>query len=537
MGFLVLFGRLIDLQIIRGRYFRALAEENRIRRVTITAPRGKILARGGETLVDNKEIKMKLIFDEAEGVKKEEIEEEGSQEIISEWVRNYSLGSDFAHLSGYLGEVSGEELGKVTAECQEKGPLRIKTKVGRSGLEEAYNCTLSGYDGEELVEVDAMGRMVRILGKIKPNPGDDLKTTVDFGLQKRISELMDGKKGSIIVTDTNGEVFGLYSSPSYDPNIFVNEKSEDIENILQDENLPLFNRSIGGMFHPGSVFKPIVAIAALEGGKIDKDFTFEDTGVITIKTLYGTFSYTNWFFNQYGGKEGKIGLTRAIARSTDTFFYKLGEIVGVEKIDEWAHKFSLDEKTGIDIPGEVVGLVPSPEWKMKNKGERWFLGNTYHLSIGQGDLALTPIGINTAIASIANGGELCTPHLLSVGLVSGNDKCKDLGIKKENIDLVKEGMRQACSAGGTGFTFFDFKEKAGIDVGCKTGTAEVENNENPHAWFVAFAGVENPEIVVTVLVENGGEGSRIAGPIAREIFNYWFKVQPSLTPTSAAANE
>ena len=535
LGFLVLFGRLIDLQIIRGRYFKALAEENRIRRIPISAPRGRILARGGEILVDSKEVKMRLIFDETEGVRKEEVKEGDSSELISEWVRNYPMGADFAHLSGYLGEVSEEELGKVTARCQEKGPLRIKNFVGRSGLEEAYDCSLSGYEGEELVEVDAMGRKVRILGKVKPRQGRDLKTTVDYGLQKKIAQSLEGKKGAVVVSDANGEIFGLFSSPSYDPNLFITKDNQNqISDLFQDVNLPLFNRVMGGVYHPGSTFKPIVAIAALEEEKIDKNFTFEDTGVITIKTLYGTFSYTNWFFNQYGGMEGKIGLERAIARSTDTFFYTLGEIIGVEKLGDWAHKFSLDEKTGIDIPGEVAGLVPGPAWKMRTKGERWFLGNTYHMSIGQGDIALTPLGVNAAIATIANGGEYCQPHLVSSSELedfqparnashSDAGGCKNLGVEKENIDLVKEGMRQACSTGGTGFTFFDFKEKTGIDVGCKTGTAETENSD-PHAWFVAFAPLEDPQIIATILIENGGEGSRVAGPIAREIFDYWFKV-------------
>jgi penicillin-binding protein 2 len=240
---------------------------------------------------------------------------------------------------------------------------------------------------------------------------------------------------------------------------------------------------------------------------------FNDEGQITIKTLYGDFTYNNWYFTQYGGREGQIDLTRALARSTDTFFYTIGELVGPEKIAEFAHKFSLDEKTGIDLPGEVVGLIPTPEWKKKVKNEDWFLGNTYHLSIGQGDVAITPIELNMMTQAIATDGEYCKPTLSS----EAKGDCRSIDIEKENFDLVKEGMKEACAAGGTGYTFFDFVPV----VGCKTGTAEVGVGDDTHAWFTLFSPFERPEIVVTVLVEKGGEGSKVAGPIARSIMNRW----------------
>ena len=303
-----------------------------------------------------------------------------------------------------------------------------------------------------------------------------------------------------------------------------------IEKILNDQDLPLFNRAISGVYHPGSTFKPVVALAGLEEGVIDKDYIYEDTGRLVINTPYGTFSYSNWYFTQYGGVEGRINLERALARSTDTFFYNLGGLLGVDKIDLWANKFGMSQMTLIDLPGEISGLVPSPEWKEKVKGERWFLGNTYHMWIGQGDIAVTPLELNRAITAIANKGSLCVPHLLSAE-VSGNFhfpvsifQCKDLGTKEENIKLVKQGMEDACSPGGTGFPFFDFKEKnlRHVSVACKTGTAETGVNNKTHAWFTAFAPMDKPEIIATVLVEEGGEGSAVAGPIARDIFDYWF---------------
>lgn len=554
LGFFILSARLVDLQLIRGKYFRNLAEGNRVRRVPISAPRGRILARGGEIIVGNKRVQKRVVFDPESGFQKSEsIEGVLQEELITEWVRDYIMGEAAVHLTGYLGEVREDELGKIRAQCPEHGPRRLGSWVGRSGLEEQYDCILSGVEGEELVEVDAQGVRVRTLGRRNPIPGEDLKTTIDFGLQEKVAQLMREKGGAIVITDAQGGVLALYSSPPYDPDVLIGvSETQEPSEILNNKSLPLLNRAIGGKFHPGSVFKPIVGVAALAEEKIDETFTYEDTGKINIETPYGNFSYTNWYFNQYGGVEGTIGLTRAIARSTDTFFYKLGELLGAEKLSEWAQKFKLDDESGIDLPGEVAGLVPNPEWKLKVKGERWFLGNTYHMTIGQGDIALTPLGVNQAISTIASGGRYCVPHIINYEELEKsrpkddqslaekikknnrsedrqNSKCRDLGIKKENIYLVKKGMMDACSSGGTGFTFFDFKEKSGVEVACKTGTAETERGE-PHAWFVAFAPADEPQIVATVLVENGGEGSRVAGPIARQIFDYWFKVN---SPTPA----
>lgn len=495
LGILVLFAKLFEIQIIKGGYFRSLANENRVKRIPISAPRGRILARGGEVLVGNIQTKK-----EVEGVS------------VDDWKRDYKIGSAFAHAGGYLGEVSNDEVGKVDPNCISNGPFKLGDLIGKEGLEKEYNCTLKGSDGEELIEVDASGKMVRILGTRNPIPGADLKTTIDIGLQEKVAQAFEnakdlppGRKGAAVITDTNGEILAFYSSPSFNPN--------DIGSSLTDPNLPLFNRVISGTYHPGSVFKPIVAISGLEDGKINAGYIYSDPGVITINK----FSYYNWYFSQDGRTEGNINLVRAITRSTDTFFYNLGEMVGPNEIARWATKFGLGQKTGIDLPGETQGLIPTPDWKEKVKGESWYLGNTYHYSIGQGDIAITPMAINSAIAVIAQNGKLCTPHLSE-----GNEKCHDIGINKNNLDLVKKGMVGACSQGGTGYTFFDFGEKhQGLQVACKTGTAETSLEGSPHAWFTLFAPSDFPEIVATVLVEKGGEGSKIAGPIARDIMDYW----------------
>jgi len=515
LTFIVIIGRLFELQIIKGGYFRSLAEENRVRKIPIMAPRGKVLARGGEEIISNKE------------VKNQGIDETNLVDFITEWERIYSLGSALAHVTGYLGEVNEKEVGKVNPGCLEKGPYRLGSLIGRGGLEEYYECTLRGIDGEELVEVDTFGQKVRVLGRRKPVPGEDIQTTIDYNLQKKVVEVMGSeikvgkervipanKLGAVVATDTRGEVLAFYSSPSFDPNLFM-DKSENsqktLANLLQDKKLPFFNRVISGSYHPGSLFKIVTATAALEEGKINEDFRYTDMGFISV----GDFSYKNWYFTQYGGVEGEIDLVKAIARSTDTFFYKLGELVGAESLASWAKKLGLGKKVGIDLPSEKEGLVPTPDWKEKTKGERWFLGNTYHMAIGQGDVEVTPLQANMLTLFIASKGLLCKAHLIK----TNEGECTELKVKKETFDLVKEGMVGACSPGGTAFPFFDFKPQ----VACKTGTAETGTKENSHAWFTVFAPVDEPKIVVTVFVENGGEGSYVAAPIAKEILKYYFQ--------------
>ncbi|PIP57669.1 hypothetical protein COX03_01835 [Candidatus Woesebacteria bacterium CG22_combo_CG10-13_8_21_14_all_39_10] len=480
--FLFLISRLFELQIIKGRYYRELSDGNRIKRIKIFAPRGKILARGGETLVGN----------------------------FGDGKRNYVLGSAFAHAGGYLGEANEGEIGKINPKCPGKGPRIMGDFVGRSGLEEEYDCTLRGSPGEELIEVDITGKYVRTLGKIEPTSGKDVKINIDFGLQKEVAEEMADKKGGIIATDSKGEILAFYSSPSFDPNNVVKS--------LNDPALPLFNRIVGGLYHPGSVFKPIVAVAALEEKKIDKNYKYQDPGIIKVND----YSYTNWYFTQYGRTEGEIGIVRAMTRSTDTFFYKIGEILGIEKMVEYADQFGYSEKSGIDIPGEVSGLIPTPEWKKKVKNEAWFLGNTYHFAIGQGDVAVTPIEVNRAIEVVGNGGQICQPKIV------GTPKCANLNFKKETLDLVREGMEGVCSQGGTGYTFFDWNSGSTLLtttnrglVACKTGTAETNTDGKTHAWFTLFYPSDFPEINLTVLIEQGGEGSSVAGPIARKIMDYW----------------
>lgn len=522
--FLILVAKLFEVQIIKGAYYRNLSEQNRIRHIPIPAPRGRILARGGEELATNVEVKKRIKYGiDGNFELTDDLTGASPDEIVTDYKRVYPLLDKFAHASGYLSQANGQEVGKINPNCPDRGPIASGTLVGRTGLEEEYQCELMGVPGEELIEVDTRGAKIRSLGRRDPIPGIDIKTTIDYNLQIEVAtDVQENaspvKKGAAIVTDATGAILAFYSGPSFDPNNLSSD-------LFQNPDLPLFDRVISGTFHPGSVFKPVVALAALEENAIDKNFQFTDPGVITVNG----YSYSNWYLTEYGRTEGQINLVRAIARSTDTFFYKIGEMTGPVNIAKWADIFGLDKVTGVDLPGETKGLIPTPDWKKKVKKEAWFLGDTYHMAIGQGDVSVTPIELNSYISAIANGGRLCTPHFVDPALQ--NFQCEQLNVKKENLDLVKEGMRQACSMGGTAYTFFDFASThGGTTIACKTGTAEVGTDGIPHAWFTFILPAEAsaqagtpPQIVATILIERGGQGSEVAGPIARKIADFYFQ--------------
>jgi len=517
VGFLILFVKLFEIQIIKGDYYRILSQENRIRHIPIPAPRGQIFARGGEVLAGNIEIRKRIKFNKTGAPEiTDDLIGATPEEIIKDYRRDYPLGSAFGHGTGYLAQTQANEVGTIDPNCPDKGPRILGDLIGKTGLEEEYQCELEGIPGEELIEVNTRGEKIRTLGTRAPIPGQNIKTTIDYGLQKEVAQDMQGNKGAAVITDPTGQILAFYSEPSFDSNLLVNKNDpKAVSALLTDTDLPFFNRVVSGTFHPGSVFKPVVSLAALEEGAIDKNFLYNDTGVITVNK----FTYSNWYFSEFGRTEGEIGLTRAIARSTDTFFYKVGELTGPDNIAKWADAFGLNKPTGIDIPGETYGLIPTTDWKKKEIKESWFLGDTYHMAIGQGYVAITPVEENTYITAIANGGKLCEPRFnQNIPVI-----CKNTNVSQKNLDLVKIGMQEACQSGGTAYTFFDFPTKHnGQTIACKTGTAEVMSDGTPHAWFVLFTPIENPQLVATILVEHGGQGSQVAGPIARKIMDYYF---------------
>lgn len=528
-GFLIAAARLVDLQILRGSYFRELAEGNRVRRLPLKSARGEILDRNGRFLARNIPV-YKLADFSAGGVvvgektisRSEALEIQAERpELVSRLViesrREYPLGKAAAHLLGYVNEVSKQELQSAVKDCRKIAYYQLGDLKGRMGIEAQFDCLLRGVNGEELLEVDNLGRVVRSLGRKEPIPGSNIQVTIDAELQKIAYQALTNPpvkkdmpklgeiRGAFVVQEAKtGKILALVSVPSFDPN----RLSGEYLRLVKDDSLPLFNRAIAGVYPPGSTFKIIVAAGALEEKKIDKDFQYEDKGKIVING----FEYRNWYYTQYGKTEGLIDVVRAIARSTDTFFYKVGEMLGVDGIIKWADKFGFGKKTGIDLPGEADGFLPTSEWKKRVTGEPWFLGNTYHLAIGQGDLLATPLQVNVATSVIASGGLFCQPTILPK-----EQKCHKIGLSNQIVKLVTQGMIKACSPGGTAFPFFDFSPQ----VACKTGTAETGTGKT-HAWLTVFAPADNPEIVATILIEEGGEGSKVAAPIMKKILEWWF---------------
>jgi penicillin-binding protein 2 len=357
---------------------------------------------------------------------------------------------------------------------------------------------------------------------MEPEMGNKITLSLDAFWQEKIYKLLDGKRASVVISNPKtGKIISLVSSPGINANVFSFEQDNaTIKSYLEDkENLPLLNRTIAARYHPGSVYKLVVSMAGLESRVIDKSSLIEDTGIIKI----GDYSYSNWLWTKRGTTDGMVDIVTALKRSNDIFFYKLGERLGVDRIKDWSLKFGYGKKTGVELTGETEGIVPDDKWKIDNKGERWYLGDTYHLAIGQGFLGVTPLQVNQSTNVIANDGKKCRMSILEDSKVD----CVDLGIKYENIELIKAGMMAACKSGGTAWPLFNFK----TSLACKTGTAEVgDGSKDTHAWLTAFAPADDPEISITVMLERGGEGSDVAAPIVGDILKEWFNEPDTVVP-------
>ena len=507
--FTVLIARLFQLTIVKGYYYRLLSEKNRTRELIIEAKRGKIKDRKGITLAYN------LPAD----IRKNEERIKSARIYLDPYVT--------ASIIGYRQIADKNDLKNDVCLAAK---LTLGDKVGKKGVEKLFDCQLRGKNGKKLIEVDASGKFLKELAVIPPIEGETIQLSVDYMLQKKAHELLKDKKGAIIaLKPSTAEVLILASSPSFSSQDFEDGNFSSIQKYLTDKNQPLFNRTTEGVYPPGSIFKLAVALAALQEKAIDEKTLFEDTGVLQA----GSLKFGNWYFLQYGKTDGTVDVIKAIKRSNDIFFYKTGAAAGVEKINHWAKLLGLGEKTGIGLP-ENEGLLPSPFWKKTVLKEDWYLGDTYNFSIGQGYLLVTPLQVAQLTNIFANGGYLCQPQLLKIKEKNkGTTYCQKLPILPKNLLLIKEGMKQACSSGGTGWPLFNFgvggESTASasfkkIQTACKTGTAESQSKDHlPHAWITVFAPYENPEIVLTVLVENAGQGSDVAGPIAKEILKAYFE--------------
>lgn len=580
IGLVALFARLSYLQLLRGQYYKTVAEGNRVRIYIVKSPRGVVYDRNQTLLVKNVPsfslvvipvdlshdktqraaavkylaaasgldeteinqrikaqpaysyqpmiIKENLTFDEATLTKIQSSQYPGVTLKIDsgrQYLQSPSVPS-LSHLLGYTGKINPENLQHYL----DTG-YAIDDYVGKTGLEFSYESVLKGQNGRQHVEVDALGETKKVLAYQKPQPGQNVMLSIDSGLQteaeqslRRVLQQSGKKRGVVIALDpNNGEVLAMVSWPAFDDNVFVSGTSTDqITSLFNDPDQPMFPRAISGEYPSGSTFKLVMSSAALQEGVITQRTGFNSVGGIAVG---------QWFFPDWkAGGHGWTTVVKALAESVNTFFYIIGggyqdfAGLGVDRIKAYAEKFGLDKPLGIDLPHEAAGLIPDPAWKQKVKGEQWYIGDTYHMSIGQGDLLVTPLQVASWTSVIANGGTLYQPHVVR-GMITDKDQPPQLVASKvlnehfidpANIAIVQQGLRQAVLAGsarGLG--------ALPVSVAAKTGTAEWSSKKSPHAWITAFAPYEQPQLVVTVLVEEGGEGSSIALPVAADVIRWW----------------
>lgn len=446
--------------------------------------------------------------------------------FLSNKVRREYLYPGLGHILGYTGKINNQELERLGDQ------YTSIDYVGKIGLEYFWEKELKGKPGVKNIEVDALGRQKKIVNKVEAKDGYNLELSLDLDLQHEVESVLDKylkkdhlRKASVIIMNpNNGEILSLLSLPTYDNNAFargIDQKSYD--KLLNDPDKPLFNRAISGEFPSGSTIKIIFATAALNEGIINENTSFLSTGGLKIN---------QWFFPDW--KRGGHGLTsvkKAIAQSVNTFFYYIGggygdfKGLGVDRLVKYSRLFGLGEKTGIDLYGEADGFIPTKKWKQDTKHESWYIGDTYHFAIGQGYVLVTPLQVANYTAVIANQGTLYIPHLV-IKLLGKNNKVikninkkiiRDNFVSKKSLQIVKEGMRDAVTKGSARRL-----NSLPVKVAGKTGTAQWSTKHPPHAWFTGFAPYNNPQIVITVLVEEGNEGSNISASIAHDILDWYF---------------
>ncbi|MEK7094721.1 MAG: penicillin-binding protein 2 [Patescibacteria group bacterium] len=573
---LIIVLRTAGMQILSGREYLNEAEGNRTDVSPIVPTRGKILSSEGVVLADNVAsfslwLKREFFLDEskypdrllwlAEVMEVTEnelhsylvIEEEAAGDILvsdgltheqamlllsetddNDWYqveegtkRKYTaVGQSFGHILGYTGPLSKDEW-----HAYRDAGYRKNDKIGKTGLEKTYEAVLRGHPGEKRIEVDSSGVVRAALEVRDAKPGSDIILNMDYGLQSFIDGLIteygrkNGKKRAavIVMNPQNGAILALMSSPGFDANAFSGRVDQSVYSaLINDKNLPLFQRAISGQYPSGSTFKPIVAAAALDNGVIDEHSSILSIGGIRI----GTFFFPDW----KAGGHGIVDVRTALAWSVNTFFYIAGggylekDGLGITRLMDSAAKFGLGKPLGIDLPGEAKGFLPSAKWKEETKGEPWYIGDTYHVSIGQGDILVTPLQVAAYTSAIANGGILYVPEVADYFVSDSQEQQIEPKILQqrvaspESLEIVRQGLRMAVTTGSARLlSYLPFK------VAGKTGTAQGGIDRPNHAWFTGFAPYADPSIAITVLVEEGGEGSSTAVPIAKEIFGWWYQ--------------
>ena len=586
ISFLLMLVRVWYLQILKGEDFMGQSEQNRIRKITLPDHRGTIKDRRGETIVSirpsfslyvtpedatnlseslnhlsevikidqkkiRKDIRLSRSFKDVlmkRDISRVEIAYFEENKMLFPGIhikvvplRSY-LNKEFAsHILGYLGEISKDEFKDLKYKSYELGEM-----IGRNGLEKIYESSLKGKRGYKEVEVDVAGRELKVLRKLSPQIGNSLVLTLDSRVQIKLEELMDEVSGNnpvegsvVVMKVTTGEIIAMVSKPSYDPNLFAAGISRKKWNLLlSDKNNPLQNRSIDGQYPPASTYKLVTAYAALSENLIKP----EDTVFCPGHFRLGKRKYRCWKKRGHGA----MNLHDALVQSCDVYFYTLGHRLGIDNLAKYATKLGFGSNTGIGLSGEKSGLIPTSAWKKKVKNEVWYPGETISASIGQGYNLITPLQNASMISAISNGGFLPTPYLVkkiedSEGKLIKEfppKNLKKIAMDPEILKHLKEGLRGVVyEPHGTGHR----ARLKNIVVSGKTGTAQVVSMKDSedidpdekipysfrdHAWFIAFAPYENPEIAVSIIIEHGGHGGETAAPIARKIIKNYFTHYP-----------
>jgi len=583
LAFTVLIARFYFLQVKQHDYYQTLAENNRISVVPITPNRGLISDRNGVILAHNffvytleitpskvedldgtiaeiaqlvevspvdlkrfKKLKTETRTFESIPIRTHLNEIEAAKfavnrfrfpgvELKSRLFRRYPMGKLGAHMIGYIGRINDKDVAKLTEDNQISN-YKGTDHIGKSGIEQYYESVLHGTTGFQQVEIDADGKAVRVLSSQSPTSGSNITLSADSKLQEIAETAFGDYRGALVAIKPNtGEVLAFVSMPTFDSNLFVD--GIDLENWkLLNESLdkPLINRPLRGVYPPGSTFKPFAALAGLENDKRKPPFSIYDSGYFTLPN--STHRYRDW----KPGGHGSVDMRRAITISCDTFFYGLAMELGIERLSSFVRHFGFGQKSGIDIAGEVSGLMPTPEWKKRRYKQPWYIGETVIVGIGQGYTLVTPMQLAQATAILANKGIAMRPHLVSsitdtqTGKMTTTEPIKydSIVAKESNLEIVRLGMIDVTLPGGTAASV---GANSGYNIAAKTGTAQVigikqnekynanliDERHRDHALFIAYAPAENPTIALAVIVENGGHGGSIAGPIARKVMDYY----------------
>ncbi|MDR2772444.1 MAG: penicillin-binding protein 2 [Elusimicrobiota bacterium] len=554
--FFILSIRLFYLQIIRGSSYEEISEQQRIYNTKEVAPRGLIYASDGSMIVENaftysllfypfdqagmptdetivklnkilkKDIKPyleeglktgkivkladKLTTDEMFKVQENKMGLNGVTLLI-EPVRVYNFPEENSHITGYLGEINKEELKALSGDGYVMGDY-----IGKGGVEQVYDTYLRGINGGRQLEVNAKGAQTQIFNYTQPVTGNSLYLTIDPKLQKLAYESLVNSasgRGSVVIIDVRtGAVKALVSAPGYNGNKI---NSEDFNVYLKDKNLPLYNRATQALYAPGSIFKIVVFAAAVESG-----FDINETVFCSGHFDFGDRRYACW----YKPGHGRVNMMEAMAQSCNVYFYNLALKLGVDKIDEFSWRFHLSEQTGIDLPNEKKGFVPTPTWKKAKDKIPWLQGDTINFGIGQGALWVTPLQMAAMISAVANKGISYRPYIVSKAVSpNGNEiythsvrENEPVNLSSGTWDILHKALIETVEKGTARRAYFP-----NIKVAGKTGTAQNPQGDD-HAWFVSFAPADNPEIAIAIIVENAGGGSANAVPIGRKIYEAYF---------------